>query len=201
MKLIKVFLLLGIVGIVSCNPQPTYIVQPQPMYQQPAYQQPVYNNNGYDQFYDNSGQQMVHAFYNGVEMYMAYSMFNSLYSNGGWGSVYNTYRSNPTRYYNTTIVNNYRNYKPTKSYEFDKNNKAVVSNKPWSQRSLNKAPDNSSSSNINTQKTQVSSSAWGSQKTVNKPTYSFGSPKATAPASKPSSSWGSRSSGGGGRRR
>lgn len=127
MKKIFFALLLFSAFMFSCTqPNVVYVpVQQQPGMVQQAYAQPAYQN-GYDVYYDNSGQQMVRAMVNGAEIYMMYSMWNNLYSNGGYNNIYRTYRSNPSRYYNTTIVNNYNtNHKTVKSYSIGKDNKPV----------------------------------------------------------------------------
>lgn len=164
--------------------------------------QPVVYDNGYDVFVGDGGVQMTRAYYNGIEMYMEYALFNSLMNNGGWGNVYGTYQRNPTRYNNTTIVNHYHDAKPTQSYKVGADNKPTKTDMSvgWGAKKSSSSSSTSSGwgSKKSTTSTPTTSSGWGSktsQPATKSTSSGWGSTKSTpSSSSRTSGGWGSSSS-------
>ena len=182
--------------------QPAYIQTQPVVVQQP--QQVMVDQNGYEVL-QQGGQQVVYIHNGMYEGYMEMALFNSLYYNGGWGSVWGTYRSNPSRYYNTTVVNHYHNYSSTgQSYSIGKDNKPVkAQGSYWSNKTANRSsssnnstkPSSSSWSNSTSTRQTTNTPSQSTQRQVYRPSSSTPTPSAsTRSVYRPSSSSSSSSS-------
>ncbi len=127
MKKLFSFLLVGLtLALTSCSnyPQPVAVVQTQPV------QTGVddYGNPTYE-VVDNNGQQAVVVYNNdGSQFFMDYVIFNSLLNSGGWGSVYNTYNTNPGLYYNSGLYSRYSGWHHSGYYNYSGGRPIVINN-------------------------------------------------------------------------
>lgn len=72
---------------------------------------PVMPQNSYTTQMGADGTGVVNVMYNGTSMFMDLVLFNSLYSHGGYGSVYGYYGSHPAYFRNNIYSSRYNTYR------------------------------------------------------------------------------------------